>query len=152
MISNLFHAWERRLVSKTTNRLVRPFEWGLAEVSRDERVVRPFEWGLDWIPPNGRLAPVDHLRHFVDEAMRDTTAFFDPSSTRDYVFTTAVPDVRARGEAGTLRFPSALTTPHSDNNVVHARWFPSANEPPVDASGTRGRALVVLPPWNHVVV
>ena len=131
MISHLFHAWERRLVSKTTN-----------------RVVRPFEWGLDWIPPNGRLAPVDHLRHFVDEAMRDTTAFFDPSSTRDYVFTMAAPNLRARGEAGTLRFPSALTTPHSDNNMVHARWFPSANEPPVDASGRRGRAVVVLPQWN----
>src|SRR5688572_7363636 len=80
--------------------------------------------------------------------MRDTTAFFDPSSTRDYVFTMAAPDLRARGEAGTLRFPSALTTPHPHNNVVHARWFPSANEPPLDASGTRGRAVVVLPQWN----
>jgi dienelactone hydrolase len=131
VISNLFHAWERRLLSKTTN-----------------RVVRPFEWGLDWIPQNGDLAPIDGLRHFVDEAMRDTAAFFNPPSTRDYVFTAAAPDRRARGEAGTLRFPSALTTPHSENNTVHARWFPSPSEPPIDASATRGRAVVVLPQWN----
>ena len=33
MLEALFHAWERRLASVTT-----------------DRVVRPFEWGLDWIP------------------------------------------------------------------------------------------------------
>src|ERR687888_356018 len=28
MISVLFHQWEQRLASATTNRVVRPFEWG----------------------------------------------------------------------------------------------------------------------------
>jgi hypothetical protein len=36
MLQTLFHAWERRLASVTT-----------------DRVVRPFEWGLDWISTNG---------------------------------------------------------------------------------------------------
>ena len=35
MLQALFHAWERRLASVTT-----------------DRVVRPFDWGLDWIPNN----------------------------------------------------------------------------------------------------
>ncbi len=36
MIARFFHAWEHRLASATT-----------------DRVVRPFEWGVDWIDPNG---------------------------------------------------------------------------------------------------
>jgi hypothetical protein len=121
MIASFFHAWERRLASVTTNRLV-----------------RPFEWGLDWISPNGHTEPADHLRQWVDEVMRDTPAFFDASPTRDYEFEPAAPERRRRGEAGTLRFPSALTTPHAENNMVYARWFPAGP----------GRAVLVLPQWN----
>ena len=33
MLQSLFHNWERRLAAATT-----------------DRVVRPFDWGLDWIP------------------------------------------------------------------------------------------------------
>ena len=29
MIARGFHAWERRLASVDTNRIVRPFDWGL---------------------------------------------------------------------------------------------------------------------------
>ena len=39
------------------------------------------------------------------------------------------------GEAGTLRFPSALATPHPENNIVVARWFPSTD----DAAARRER-------------
>jgi pimeloyl-ACP methyl ester carboxylesterase len=131
VISTFFHAWERRLVSLTT-----------------DRVVRPFEWGVDWIPPNGSQSPVDRLRHWVDEVMCDTTAFFDAPPTADYRFVAATPDMQARGEAGTLCFPSALTTPHPENNIVRARWFPSRAESPVGASTRQGRAVVVLPQWN----
>ena len=52
------------------------------------------------------------------------------------------------GEAGTLRFPSALATPHPENNIVVARWFPSKDEPPPGMKRGRGRAVVVLPQWN----
>lgn len=149
MIASFFHAWEHRLASVTTN-----------------RVVRPFEWGLDWITPNGHTEPADHLRQWVDEVMRDTPAFFDASTTRDYEFEPAAPERRRRGEAGTLRFPSALSTPHAENNTVYARWFPAAyvgrvprgrvaTRPDQPALAGRsaladrpGKAVLVLPQWN----
>jgi dienelactone hydrolase len=122
MLRLFFHAWERHLAS----------------VSKD-RVVRPFEWGLDWLSPNGHdPAPEPRIRQWVDEVMRDTTAFFDTPPTRDYEFA-----------SGTLRFPSALVTPHDVNNTAVARWFPSRGEAaPGSASKTRGRAVVILPQWN----
>ena len=93
MIARFFHAWEHRLASATK-----------------DRVVRPFEWGVDWLGPNGHDGAAHDVRveRWVDEVMRDTRAFFDAPPTRDY-------DVR-RGD--TLRFPSALVTPHPENNTV----------------------------------
>ena len=112
MIERFFHHWERRLASVTK-----------------DRVVRPFEWGADWTAPNGHgeLDAADQVHRWVDEAMRDTSAFFDTPETRDYAF-----------DGTTLRFPSALVTPHESNNTVVARWFP----------GNGRRAVVVLPQWN----
>jgi dienelactone hydrolase len=122
MLQALFHAWERRLASVTT-----------------DRVVRPFDWGLDWIPPNGRrpgTPPADVLHGWVSHVMSDTDAFFTPPPTTDYTFTAS-----ADGD-GLLTFPSALETPHSDNNTVRARYFPARN-------GQKPRAAVlVMPQWN----
>jgi hypothetical protein len=109
------------------------WERRLADVTKD-RVVRPFDWGVDWISPDA------DLREWVNAVMADTNAFFDAPPTSDYEFDAT------RGE---LRFPSALTTPHPDNNAVLARWFPASA-----ASQRRGRsedmgpAVVVLPQWN----
>lgn len=131
MIARVFHRWERRL----------------ADVSRLERVVRPFEWGLDWIPANGHAAgtpPDGILSAWVDEVMRDTDAFYTPPPTDEYSLTPASEAAQASGEAGLLTFPSALETPHPENNVVFARYFP-ARRPRKD--GVR-RAVVVLPQWN----
>jgi len=133
MIAPLFHAWERRLAS----------------IARDRRV-RPFEWGLEWISANGHdgAGAEEHLDAWVAEVMSDTPAFFDAPATRDYQFEQAPITGQTPGEAGTLRFPSALVTPHAENNTVEARWFPSPGEPPVGAQGPRGRAVIVLPQWN----
>jgi len=125
VIAPLFHAWERRLASVTTN-----------------RIVREFDWGLDWVPPPARTGESDgpdRLQQWVDEAMRDTQAFFDAPPTTEYRYDHA---------AASLAFPSAMTTPHPENNIVRARWFPAATEPAIDAPGTRGRAVVLLPQWN----
>lgn len=126
MISRFFHRWEQRL----------------ADISRAERVVRPFDWGLDWLPANGGVphdVPLEAVRAWVNTVMQDTDAFFTPSPTEDYTFTPASPAAAAKGEAGTLRFPSALETPHPANNVAHARFFPA---------GDKRRAIVVMPQWN----
>ena len=119
MIAKLFHHWERRLVSVTT-----------------DRVVRPFEWGLDWIPSNSGasgLPPDAILADWVDRVMSDTESFFHVPSTDDY---------QLDGE--TLTFPSAYVSPHPQNNVVRARYFPTRRH---GASQAR-RAVLVLPHWN----
>ncbi|HEY2904819.1 MAG TPA: hypothetical protein VGJ29_02905 [Vicinamibacterales bacterium] len=124
MLQTFFHAWERRLASVTT-----------------DRVVRPFEWGLDWIPQNGHAPdapPPEQIGEWVSSVMRDTDAFFTPPPTEDYVL--GPPE---NGEQP-LTFPSALTTPHPDNNVVHARYFPTGA---THASGARA-AVLVMPQWN----
>jgi hypothetical protein len=122
MITRLFHAWEHRLAAATT-----------------DRVVRPFDWGADWLPTNGThsLAADARVEHWIDAVMRDTTAFFEPPPTTDYEL-----------EGGTLRFPSALVTPHGENNTVTARWFPAQGEKRRAARGEHCRAVLVMPQWN----
>jgi hypothetical protein len=123
MLQTFFHAWERRLASVTT-----------------DRVVRPFEWGLDWIPANGHgnRPPIDQLRAWVDHVMADTDAFFTAAPTRDYTLSAASP-----GGERLLAFPTALPTPHPANNTVTCRWFEAS------ADGRVPRAAVlVLPQWN----
>ena len=133
MLERLFHAWERRLASVTT-----------------DRVVRPFEWGTEWILPGGRdeASPRLRVERWVEEAMRDTQTFFDPPPTREYQYDPAPPAVRKTGEAGMLRYPSALLTPHPENNVVYGRWFPASGETHLGHRAGRGRAVVVMPQWN----
>jgi pimeloyl-ACP methyl ester carboxylesterase len=119
MLQVLFHAWERRLASVTT-----------------DRVVLPFEWGLDWIPQNGHpheTAAADVVGDWVSSVMADSDTFFTPAPTTDYTLTPA-PD------GPLLTFPSAFVTPHDRNNTVHCRYFPAA--------ASRKAAVLVLPQWN----
>jgi hypothetical protein len=130
MLQALFHAWERRLASVTT-----------------DRVVGPFEWGLDWIPANGHrpgTLPAEVVGDWVAQVMADTDAFFTPPPTTDYTLT-AAPD------GDVLAFPSALTTPHAANNTVYCRYFPAAlkGRPTTEPAPQKGRsAVLVLPQWN----
>ena len=115
MIARLFHAWERRLVATTT-----------------DRVVRPFEWGLDWLTDghDPSTAPADAIAAWSAGALDDTDEFFGLDPTDEY-----------RLADSELRFPSALVTPHPENNTVYARYFPARHD------GTR-RAVIILPQWN----
>ena len=140
MLQAFFHAWERRLASVTTDRLV-----------------RPFEWGLEWIPHDGHphQDPRDTLRDWVSHVMSDTDGFFTPPPTSDYHF-----EAEADG-SGRLTFPSALVTPHPDNNVVRCRLFPARQQRqgvgPREHEQRPGRrpsgrkhspAVLVMPQWN----
>lgn len=119
MFAWFFHEWERRLASVTT-----------------DRVVRPFEWGLEWIGKDGHPDPMAALLEFAGDAVRDSDTFFATTPAPAY-------DVTSDGK---LTFESAYATPHPTNNVVHGRFFPGKvrqkGKRQVD------RAVVVLPQWN----
>lgn len=117
--ARIFHAWERRLAAVST-----------------DRVVRPFEWGLDWITSNGQPRsdrPEQTVADWITSVMADTDAFFATPRTDCY---------RLAGDH--LTYPSAYTTPHPGNNLVHARYVRAYSQ---SADQCR-RAVVVLPQWN----
>jgi len=124
MLQAIFHAWERRLASATT-----------------DRVVRPFEWGVDWVDERHRAqdsTPADQLSAWVSGVMANTDAFYTPAPTADYTL-----GPLSDGEQ-LLTFQSALDTPHETNNVVYGRLFHARKSP----ARTRRAAVVVLPQWN----
>jgi dienelactone hydrolase len=117
LIAPLFHAWERRLSSVDTN-----------------RVVRPFDWGLDWIgAPIDSPAPDRAMAAWSYQAMTESDRFY-----------AVEPGAAFTLEGDHLTFPSALVTPHPDNNTVHVRLArPRRPKPPADQP-----VVVVLPQWN----
>lgn len=127
MIARAFHRWETRL----------------AGVSEQARVVRPFEWGADWLPQSASAPEAtdrERVHAWVEQVMGDTDAFFTPEPTDQYSLSPASSDPLAGRH---LTFPSALITPHRENNLVHARYFAAREE-----KNPRRRAVVVLPQWN----
>jgi hypothetical protein len=118
VLSRVFHRWERRLAAAAT-----------------DRVVRPFEWGLDWLAEHASFDragdQAEQLERWAEATVAASDRFFavDPCRTYD-----------RQGER--LTFPSAVRTPHVENNTVHARFFPCA------AARGRRRAVLVLPQWN----
>lgn len=95
MIGSLFNRWERQLASVDTN-----------------RIVRPFEWGLDWIDLPPTDVPLPALKQWAGDTVRQSSAFFASRPVESYDL-----------EDGVLRFPSALETPWEVNNTVVARVF-----------------------------
>ena len=121
MLARLFHAWERRLAARTT-----------------DRVVRGFEWGADWLDDRRGPAasPPDELRAWSARMVADSERFFHAPATDGY---------ELRGNV--LSFPSAFRTPHPENNTVHAQYFPAGGRLAAGRAAGR-RAVVVLPQWN----
>ncbi len=111
-------AWENRLAFRSTNRVVRPFDWGI-------------EWAADWpnarrVPRNGKTAE-EWLAELNRDAIAHSEEFFSYRQPEDF---------RVADEM--LKFTSAVETPYPENNTVHARIFPARGK----------RAVVVLPHWN----
>ena len=115
--------WDARLNAVSTNRVVRPFDWGL-------------EWTRQWptaarFPQNGH-DPHGYLKLLNQAGLEDSDEFFGYRTPSDFVL-----------DGNRLRFTSPVTTPYSENNTVHGQWFPAAQKP-----GKRRVAAVVLPHWN----
>ena len=126
------YEWENRLAFKSTDRVVRPFEWGV-------------DWSHQWpishrAPQNGH-SPEAHLLELNRLIMAHSDEFFSYRTPTDF-----------RLEDGNLlKFTTAALSPYPENNVVHGQWFA-----PRDGSGARGSfakktAVIVLPHWNASV-
>src|SRR5689334_9475901 len=97
--------WEYRLMSVSTNRKVRPFEWGE-------------EWSRSWpaarrIPQNGHSAR-EYLKLMNRASLQASAEFFDYEKPADFYLNDRL-----------VEFTSPVKTPYRDNNLVRAQWFPA---------------------------
>lgn len=111
--------WERSLCFSATNRVVRPFDWGL-EWTRDWPVARNY-------PQNGQDSQT-YLLRLNQSAIAASQNFYGYEIPADFHL-----------KDGRLRFTSPVHTPYPENNVVHGQWFPAKD---------RKKAVIVLPHWN----
>ena len=121
------NAWETRLTTRDTNRVVRPLDWGI-------------EWARRWPLLNGHAPDnvaeyENYLHELNDRIVTHSDEFFSYVKPTDFrleqrkieLFPTGsnasekIPD----GHGTFLRFTSPVTTPHPENDLVNARWFPS---------------------------
>jgi hypothetical protein len=94
--------WENHLASRDSN-----------------RVVRPFDWGLDWLdlPVSDGLDPRPRVRERVKNWLDDSEAFYSYQRVTDY-----------RLKEGHLTFPSPIKSPYPENNLVHAELFTATRD------------------------
>ena len=120
------HAWEERLCSRATDRVVRPFEWGL-------------EWTRNW--PCTSLQQRDGadddvwLRGLNRAAIENSDDFYGYRTPADFELA-----------GNKLRFTSPVETPYPENNTVRGHWFPGKASPMEPKPGQK--AVIVLPHWN----
>jgi hypothetical protein len=137
--------WEHRLTTRDTNRVVRPFEWGLEWVSR---------WpGVNGYRPSNH--PEEMERYFMslnEKIVNNSDEFYAYKTPTDFRLeqrrvelyqTGSTPDPKLvrkyANKMGTfLRFTSPVESHYPENNQVNAAWFPAKGR----------RAVIVLPQWN----
>jgi hypothetical protein len=112
--------WERKLATRDTNRIVRPFEWGTDWLHRI---------GFPDCPADANGSAATSVSQFAQQAILDSDRFFSYEPVRDY-----------RLQDGRLTFATSSPSGCRENDTVHAIWMPAQD---------RKRALVVLPQWNH---
>jgi hypothetical protein len=140
------YRWEHALTSRDTNRIVRPFEWGL-------------DWAERW--PVAHSAPKDHSEAEIERYWFDLNERIVEHSEEFYSYrrptnfcleqrpvrvhqTGSNPDPKLdrkhANRIGTfLRFTSPVETPYPENNLMNARWFPAERSK---------KAMIVIPQWN----
>ena len=155
------YAWETRLTTRDTNRIVRPLEWGV-------------EWTRSWPQVNGNFpqnlsefdnaAAENYFAELNRKVVSDSDRFFSYEKPTDFRLEERLPklfptnmrqqkqldklDKMARAgklkPAKFLRFTSPVRTPFPENDTVNARWFPA-----FDREGRPSKkAVIVLPQWN----
>ena len=154
-------SWETSLTTRDTNRVVRPLEWG-------------FDWLLDTRPltvstdvSSSFPSSLDRMVALNRDLVKRSSEFFSYTIPTDFrlesrhpqLFPTNVrpetlehdADLQRRAASGEmqsasfLRFTSAVRTPHPENDIVNARWYPV--HPSSHASRPK-QAIIVMPQWN----
>jgi len=112
--------WENQLCFRATDRIARPFEYGI-------------EWSRDWPFAQECMRDAESEEDFVlrlnRRAIEGREEFFHYEPPQEFSL-----------EENWLTFQSPVATPYEENNAVRGLWF-SANKP-------NGKAVVVLPHWN----
>jgi len=97
ILRNIFYKWETRLSQRDTNRIVRPFEWGLDFITKD-------------MPKSD---PKSFLIEYAERAVRESDNYHAYEPVSDY-------NLSERH----LTFKSPLQTIYPVNNTVHGWFFP----------------------------
>lgn len=161
------YAWETRLTTRDENRVVRPLEWGFEWIA-------PFleSHGFGAAVPGPEIerdpAAAEAAMARINQLLiRNSSKFFGYERPTDFrleerhpqLYPTNVrPETLAKdallkqhaaegklAPAQYLRFTSPERTPHAENDIANARWYPaSAHKDPARAK----QAIIVLPQWN----
>jgi hypothetical protein len=112
--------WENQLCFRATDRVARPFEYGI-------------EWSRKWPFAQecleGAESEQDFIVRFNRKAIEGSEEFFRYQSPAEFSL-----------KDNWLTFRSPVITPYEENNSVRGLWFP--------ANKNNGKAVVVLPHWN----
>ena len=112
-------AWELDLATRSTDRVVGPFDWGV-------------DWTAAWPIQSSLRDPEERLRELNQMAIADSPAFYAYRPPTDFRF-----------DGKWLQFTSPVVTPYPENNTVHASFYPAK------ARFKKGnKAVVVLPHFN----
>jgi Alpha/beta hydrolase domain containing 18 len=112
--------WENQLCFRSTDRITRPFEYGI-------------EWSRGWPFAQECLEAAESEEDFIVRFNRRAIAGSEE-------FFAYQPPTEFSLEDNWLSFRSPVTTPYEENNTVRGLWFPANN--------SNGKAVVVLPHWN----
>jgi hypothetical protein len=92
--------WENRLASQDT-----------------DRIARPFEWGLDWLECDIRDGnPLQSVVAYSRKHVVDSSDFYSCPRVQEYSF-----------DGSCLTFKSPVVSRYEENNIVHADFFPSGD-------------------------
>ncbi|HEY1577355.1 MAG TPA: alpha/beta hydrolase family protein [Terracidiphilus sp.] len=159
--------WETRLTTRDENRIVRPLEWGfewiepLLEVHGFSSAIPDPKTLVDDAAAEAAIARINQflIRHSEQFFGYERPTDFRLEERHPELFPTNVrPETMAKdaelkrlaaeGKTPTaqfLRFTSPERTPHPENDMVNARWYPA----PAHNNPSRPKqAIVVMPQWN----
>jgi hypothetical protein len=161
------YEWETRLTTRDENRIVRPLEWGFEwlEPFLESHGFKAAIPGPEVVRDNDAAeAAIVRINQLL---IRHSDVFFGYDRPTDFrleerhpeLFPTNVrPETLAKDaeikrlaaegqtpKAQFLRFTSPERTPHPENDLVNARWYPA----PAHKDPRRPKqAIIVMPQWN----